>query len=85
MAGGRWQHGESPKRGIQVGPNPTDRAKNGVKRSVLVEGHGLPLAAMAGRAAISFHATGAGAEAGAELPLSGAAAAAAAGTRTRVR
>jgi putative transposase len=46
MAGGRWQHGESPKRGIQVGPNPTDRAKNGVKRSVLVEGHGLPLAAI---------------------------------------
>jgi putative transposase len=27
-----------------VGPNPTDRAKNGVKRSVLVEADGGPLA-----------------------------------------
>ena len=27
----------------QTGPNPTDRAKRGVKRSVLVEGHGVPL------------------------------------------
>jgi transposase len=27
----------------QTGPNPTDRAKRGVKRSLLVEGHGLPL------------------------------------------
>jgi hypothetical protein len=26
-----------------TGPNPTDRAKRGVKRSVLVEGHGVPL------------------------------------------
>jgi len=27
----------------QTGPNPTDRAKRGVKRSVLVEGNGVPL------------------------------------------
>jgi putative transposase len=27
----------------QTGPNPTDRAKRGVKRSLLVEGHGLPI------------------------------------------
>lgn len=29
-----------------MGPNPTDRAKNGVKRSLLVEGGGGPLAAV---------------------------------------
>ena len=36
------------KKGAQnecVGPNPTDRAKSGVKKSLLVEGHGWPLAA----------------------------------------
>src|ERR1051326_6725139 len=27
----------------QTGPNPTDRAKRGVKRSLLVEGHGIPI------------------------------------------
>jgi len=27
----------------QTGPNPTDRAKRGVKRSLLVEGNGVPL------------------------------------------
>jgi hypothetical protein len=26
-----------------VGPNPTDRGKNGSKRHTLVEGHGVPL------------------------------------------
>src|ERR1700680_1398529 len=26
----------------QTGPNPTDRAKRGVKRSLLVEGNGVP-------------------------------------------
>ena len=44
------------KKGAQgecVGPNPTDRAKSGVKRnykSVLVEGHGRPLAVAIGGA-----------------------------------
>lgn len=27
----------------KCGPNPTDRAKSGVKRSVLTEGHGVPI------------------------------------------
>lgn len=27
----------------QNGPKPTDRRKRGVKRSLLVEGHGVPL------------------------------------------
>lgn len=31
--------------GAQTGPNPTDRAKNGTKHHLLVEGHGIPLAA----------------------------------------
>ncbi len=31
------------KTGEDTGPNPTDRAKKGVKRSLLTEGHGVPL------------------------------------------
>jgi putative transposase len=27
----------------QTGPNPTDRAKRGMKRSLLVEGTGIPV------------------------------------------
>ena len=27
----------------KTGPNPTDRAKGGVKRSLLTEGHGIPI------------------------------------------
>lgn len=30
--------------GKKIGPNPTDRGKGGVKRSLLTEGHGIPLA-----------------------------------------
>ena len=30
--------------GKKTGPNPTDRGKGGVKRSVLTEAHGIPLA-----------------------------------------
>ena len=33
-----------PLGGGATGPNPTDRAKRGTKRSQLCEGHGLPLA-----------------------------------------
>jgi len=33
-----------------VGPNPTDRGKQGTKRSVLCDGHGLPLAVVIGGA-----------------------------------
>ena len=46
MAGSRCGHGQGPFGGDLVGPNPTDRAKNGVKRSLLTEGSGGPLAAV---------------------------------------
>jgi putative transposase len=36
-------HGEGADGGDGVGPNPTDRAKNGTKRSILVDGGGGPL------------------------------------------
>ena len=29
--------------GKKTGPNPTDRGKGGVKRSMLTEGHGVPI------------------------------------------
>src|SRR5260370_9516513 len=38
--------GRSPKphwAGKKTGPNPTDRGKSGVKRSLLTEGHGVPI------------------------------------------
>ncbi len=35
---------KAPLGGGATGPNPTDRAKRGTKRSQLCEGHGLPLA-----------------------------------------
>lgn len=34
---------KAPLGGEKTGKNPTDRAKRGVKRSLLVEGHGLPV------------------------------------------
>jgi putative transposase len=34
---------KAPLGGEQTGPNPTDRGKSGVKRSVLTEGHGVPI------------------------------------------
>lgn len=37
---------KSPKGGDLVGPNPTDRAKLGVKRHILTDGRGVPLAAL---------------------------------------
>ena len=43
MAGRRWSDGQVALWGDLVGPNPTDRAKNGVKRSLLVEADGGPL------------------------------------------
>jgi putative transposase len=43
VAGGRWYDGQGPFWGDQIGPNPTDRAKMGVKRSILVEADGGPL------------------------------------------
>src|SRR3712207_639395 len=44
MAGCRRSDGQGQDGGDLVGPNPTDRAKNGVKRSLLVEKDGGPLA-----------------------------------------
>ena len=44
VAGGRHVDGEGQDGGDLVGPNPTDRGKNGVKRSLLVEKDGGPLA-----------------------------------------
>ena len=34
---------KAPLGGEKSGPNPTDRGKSGVKRSLLTEGHGVPL------------------------------------------
>jgi transposase len=35
--------GKAPLGGEKTGPNPTDRAKRGVKRSLLTDGQGMPL------------------------------------------
>lgn len=35
---------KAPLAGESTGPNPTDRAKSGTKRSLLTEGHGIPIA-----------------------------------------
>ena len=43
MACCRWRHDQSPFGGEAVGPNPTDRAKGGTKRSILVDGNGSPV------------------------------------------
>jgi putative transposase len=42
----RQRLGEGTKRGDLTGPNPTDRAKSGVKRHILTDGRGVPLAAL---------------------------------------
>jgi transposase len=34
---------KAPLGGVKTGPNPTDRGKDGVKRSLLTEGHGVPI------------------------------------------
>lgn len=39
--------------GEKTGPNPTDRAKSGTKRSVLVEGHGVPIGLAVGGANVN--------------------------------
>src|SRR5574337_281689 len=43
MASGRLYAGQSPVWGGAVGPNPTDRGKNGSKKSLVTEGAGGPL------------------------------------------
>ena len=51
LTGTGWQWtGRSRKRrwaGKKTGPNPTDRGKSGVKRSLLTEGHGVPIGLVA--------------------------------------
>ncbi len=37
---------KAPKGGSDSGKNPTDRGKLGVKRHILVDGHGFPIAAI---------------------------------------
>lgn len=44
MAGRGWGDGQGPFGGDLIGPNPTDRAKRGTKKSLLVEATGGPLA-----------------------------------------
>lgn len=44
LAKHRWSDGEIPFGGEATGPNPTDRGKKGVKRSLLTEGKGIPIA-----------------------------------------
>jgi putative transposase len=43
MAVRRHLYGQGPFGGDMIGPNPTDRAKAGTKRSILVEADGGPL------------------------------------------
>ena len=50
MASRRRGDGQGPFGGDLVGANPTDRGKNGVKRSLLVEASGGPLAIVVGAA-----------------------------------
>jgi putative transposase len=40
----RWSDHQSPFGGEATGANPTDRGKQGTKRSVLTDGQGIPLA-----------------------------------------
>lgn len=45
VAGPRWGDDQKAPLGrAATGPNPTDRAKKGVKRSLLTDGSGIPLA-----------------------------------------
>jgi putative transposase len=41
---GGYGHGEGAFEQADAGPNPTDRAKKGTKRSLLVDGRGVPTA-----------------------------------------
>jgi putative transposase len=43
MAKRRLLFGQGAKRGDEIGPNPTDRAKKGSKRGLLTDGDGGPL------------------------------------------
>ena len=43
LAGDGWGADESAAGREKTGPNPTGRGKSGVKRSLLTEGHGVPI------------------------------------------
>ncbi len=43
---------KAPLGGEKTGPNPTDRGKSGVKRSLLTEGHGVPIGRLRERSAM---------------------------------
>ena len=43
MAECRWCHGQGAFGGDKIGRNPTDRGKNGTKRSLIVDEQGGPL------------------------------------------
>lgn len=47
--------GKARNGGDEIGPNPTDRAKNGTKKSVLVEADGGPLAIVIAPANVNDH------------------------------
>jgi len=47
--------GKARNGGDAIGPNPTDRAKNGTKKSVLVEADGGPLAIVLAPANVNDH------------------------------
>ena len=44
LAEHRWGDDQGSFRGEATGPHPTDRGKQGTKRSVLTEGNGIPIA-----------------------------------------
>ena len=46
---------KAPLGGEKTGPNPTDRAKKGTKRSLLTEGQGVPLAVVVAGANVNDH------------------------------
>lgn len=47
--------GKARSGGDEIGPNPTDRAKNGTKKSLLVDGDGGPLAIVVAPARVNDH------------------------------
>ena len=55
VAGGGRRHGQGQDGGDLVGPNLTDGAKNGVKRSLLVDKDGGPLAVVIAGANVPDH------------------------------
>src|SRR5512146_1212898 len=55
MAGGGRGPRPGPFGGDHVGPNPTDRGKDGTKRSLIVDEHGGPLGAVVAGANVNDH------------------------------